>query len=67
MNERLAIGAIVWLKSGSPKMTVKHYRETAHDYGCSWFVGNEIKEHHFTGDQLTTDDPDTFKPVILPR
>lgn len=49
-------GAIVWLKSGSPAMTVK-WKTSVGDWFCSWFVGSEVKEHAFDESQLTTKDP----------
>jgi uncharacterized protein YodC (DUF2158 family) len=49
-------GTKVWLKSGGPAMVIKHMDR----YGkwiCTWFVGTEIKEHDFSPEQLTEEDP----------
>ena len=51
-------GSIVYLKSGSPAMTIG--AKTATGWSCSWFVGNEIKEHTFTEEQLTETNPSAF-------
>ncbi len=50
-------GAIVWLKSGGPKMTVK--LKIAGGWLCSWFVGTDLKEGVFSAEQLTQEDPDS--------
>ncbi len=50
-------GTIVWLKTGSPRMTVKN-KTIAEDWVCNWFVGFEVKEHNFKAEQLTETEPD---------
>lgn len=49
-------GTLVWLKSGGPKMTVKHYDDKG--WICTWFLNFEAKEHTFNENQLTEEDPD---------
>ncbi|MEP2508480.1 MAG: DUF2158 domain-containing protein [Reichenbachiella sp.] len=50
-------GKIVWLKTGSPAMTVKFLNQRE-EWLCTWFVGQEVKEHSFTQEQLTEEEPD---------
>jgi len=50
-------GTIVWLKTGSPAMTVK-FKTASHEWFCTWFEGKSVKEHSFTEAQLTTEEPD---------
>lgn len=57
-------GTIVWLKTGSPAMTVK-FMTTSDEWECSWFVGNDVKEHSFSPDQLTTEDPNPKLDISL--
>lgn len=49
-------GDIVWLKSGSPKMTVKFWNQHQ-TLTCTWFVGTEVKEHGFAQEQLVFENP----------
>ncbi len=51
-------GAIVWLKTGGPAMTVS-YQTGDLLWLCTWFVGFEVKEHSFSAEQLTETEPDT--------
>ncbi len=45
------VGDIVQLKSGGPKMTVSEiYKDGT--YGCSWFVGTDLKEASFSANAL---------------
>ena len=57
-------GTQVWLKIGSPAMTVKS-RTKRNTYFCTWIVGNEINEYEFSLEDLTTEDPS--KPLPLRR
>lgn len=53
-------GTVVWLKSGSPAMTVvglTNGSETAYD--CQWFVGNVLEAEAFERDVLTKVDPNS--------
>jgi uncharacterized protein YodC (DUF2158 family) len=59
------IGDVVYLKSGSPAMTV---RETGNVDGqslvaCTWFEGNKKFEGEYQEEQLTKQDPKTFPPA----
>ena len=45
------IGAIVRLKSGGPKMTVKS-EDVNQNVVCTWFSGDDVKEATFQRDQL---------------
>lgn len=65
MNEQIKDGDIVWLKTGSPAMTVKRKREATGLWICSWFVGSEIKESEFSEAQLIKTDPDANKPLSV--
>lgn len=49
-------GMIVWLKTGSPAMTV-HSLARPGTWICSWFVGNKVNHSQFRTDQLTDKDP----------
>jgi uncharacterized protein YodC (DUF2158 family) len=49
-------GDIVWLKSGSPKMTVQQI-ELEKNCKCIWFQYGEIQTHDFDCDTLTLSDP----------
>ncbi len=49
-------GSTVWLKSGSPQMTVK-FKNSKEEYTCTWFIGSEVKEHSFSPEQLTEEKP----------
>ncbi|MFZ2864378.1 MAG: DUF2158 domain-containing protein [Ignavibacteriaceae bacterium] len=56
---------MVYLKSGSPAMTV---RETDNVDGqnlveCTWFEGNKKFEGEFQEEQLTKQDPKTIPPT----
>jgi uncharacterized protein YodC (DUF2158 family) len=66
----IAIGSIVWLKSGSPKMTVSSKIYNG-DYKCHWFVGDELKQGDFSESELTkempVDDKKTDKEPIKRR
>ena len=53
-------GSIVYLKSGSPAMTLGELYTTG-AYKCAWFVSDEYKEAYFALDQLTGTNP---KPSI---
>lgn len=41
-EKKLKTGDVVWLKSGSPKMTVKYLNHTG-DWICSWFTNGDAK------------------------
>lgn len=56
-------GTIVWLKSGSPKMTIKDTLNGG-SVVCTWFVDREPKQHTFTPDQLTDKDPSEQEPNL---
>ncbi len=49
-------GMIVWLKTGSPAMTV-HSLARPETWICSWFVGTKVNHSQFRTDQLTDKDP----------
>lgn len=50
-------GTIVWLKSGSPAMTVGELTSKDYYY-CHWFDGSSVKKEIFHVDQLTTEEPE---------
>ena len=51
-------GAIVWLKSGGPKMTVNGI-SAPQKWACSWFLNNKLEHGVFHESALTTTDPNT--------
>ncbi len=54
---KLVVGDTVWLKSGSPKMTVREVEDG--QITCDWFNNKqEQKRARYNVDQLTTEDPD---------
>jgi uncharacterized protein YodC (DUF2158 family) len=59
-NMAIQSGTMVWLKSGSPKMTAKH-TNNVREWVCSWFVETELKQGAFHPDQLTETDPNAKK------
>lgn len=51
---------VVYLKSGSPPMTI--YRDTEGDgFLCQWFEGDELREKEFYASQLTNERPNFKK------
>jgi uncharacterized protein YodC (DUF2158 family) len=50
-------GTVVWLKSGSPKMTVSD--TDAKTVWCSYFDDNKLYRETFNHEQLTDKDPNT--------
>ncbi len=58
-------GKVVYLKSGSPSMTVG--AETSHGFKCQWFVGSELKEGYFMQEQLTETKPEVPQIAIVPN
>ncbi|SKC18221.1 DUF2158 domain-containing protein [Dyadobacter psychrophilus] len=55
-QEDIQIGDVVWLKSGSPSMTVDGFHQTSKNfYRCFWFneEGNAVSEY-FNQLSLTT-------------
>ena len=56
-------GSIVWLKTGSPAMTVK-FLASNEQWLCTWFDGTEVKEHSFSAEQLTETDPKPKKTAM---
>lgn len=53
-------GAVVWLKSGGPAMTVK-VDISRKEWICTWFTPqSEIREHTFFVEQLTDKDPNSY-------
>lgn len=60
-------GDVVWLKSGSPAMTViglTNGSETAYD--CQWFEGGNTFSGTFEEVALTTEDPNDYLDMLLP-
>lgn len=50
-------GDIVYLKSGSPAMTVNGASPVKGLWVCAWFTGTENKAASFTAEALTTKNP----------
>jgi len=53
-------GTIVWLKSGSPKMTVAEIDGIV--VWCSYFEGGKKHKDNFYPDELTDKDPSIAPP-----
>ncbi len=53
MTQKFSNGSIVYLKSGSPAMTVQVFHNPTKRYRCSWFVGTDSKYGEFTEEALT--------------
>jgi uncharacterized protein YodC (DUF2158 family) len=56
MNQKFSNGSIVWLRSGSPSMTIDVFHNPTKRYRCNWFIGTELKYGEFTEDALTDTD-----------
>lgn len=60
-----AVGDMVYLKSGGPKMTVEGINDLPSPYGqpvvyeCVWFSGKKRETAQFVGKVLTVVDPDS--------
>ncbi|MCF2506383.1 DUF2158 domain-containing protein [Dyadobacter sp. CY107] len=57
-QQDIQVGDVVWLKSGSPSMTVDGFHQTSKNfYRCFWFneEGNAVSEY-FNQLSLTTND-----------
>jgi uncharacterized protein YodC (DUF2158 family) len=59
----LKIGDVVWLKSGSPSMTVR-YIDKDDIITCDWFDGNKNDQSRYHSDQLIDKNP---SPRIMPK
>lgn len=57
MNLKFKNGTVVWLKSGSPAMTINAFHLTTKKYVCLWFIDNSLKEGFFKEEALTDIDP----------
>jgi uncharacterized protein YodC (DUF2158 family) len=51
-------GLIVWLKSGSPAMTIREFNSLNDYWICDWFINGELKTAQFSAEQLTTEEPE---------
>jgi uncharacterized protein YodC (DUF2158 family) len=58
MKNRPVIGAIVYLKSGSPPLTVSREDSEITIVEVDWFDGGELKRDTFHIDELSIDNPD---------
>ena len=57
MGQKFADGTIVYLKSGSPAMTINVFHNPTRRYRCVWFVGTELNYGEFYEDALTDVNP----------
>jgi len=55
------VGDIVWLKVGSPKMTIEYITKEGKCL-CVWFEGTKKLEDSFRPDVLTDKDPNYMPP-----
>ncbi len=51
----LKTGDVVYLKGGSPALTVQEV--AGNDVHVTWFKGEEVERNRFYSDQLTTENP----------
>lgn len=49
---RFAIGVVVELKSGGPKMTIARYDEREDSFHCVWFKDNVLQRDSFPTESL---------------
>lgn len=49
---RFAIGVVVELKSGGPKMTIARYDEREDTFQCVWFLNNIVQRDYFPTESL---------------
>lgn len=61
-NELFDVGDVVWLKSGSPAMTILNTRRDTNATACQWFDKNDLKEGRFDKRQLTKEKPKGDSP-----
>ena len=52
----IKIGMKVWLKTGSPAMSVNS-QESSNQWVCQWFDGIKFNKETFHGEQLTDENP----------
>ena len=57
MDQKFTDGTVVYLKSGSPAMTINSYHTPTGRYRCVWFVGSDLKHGEFYEDALTDTNP----------
>ncbi|WP_121667304.1 DUF2158 domain-containing protein [Mesonia aquimarina] len=57
MAQKFPDGSIVWLKSGSPAMTVNTFHNPTQRYRCVWFTGDDDNYGQFYENALTDSDP----------
>jgi len=51
------IGDVVYLKSGSPAMTVNKIIEERGNIECTWFIDNKLEKNIFVSETLTKENP----------
>ena len=64
------IGDVVQLKSGGPTMTIVEIMDIDGEtnYGCQWFVGDEINNGVFSKDVLMAGQTGSLSPgKVIPR
>lgn len=65
---KFKIGDVVWLKSGSPKMTITFVGNSKNQtyYECNWFDDNTVKRSRFVEATLTDQNSiKVAKPVLV--
>tara|TARA_Y100000590_G_scaffold326365_1_gene370416 strand:- start:398 stop:598 length:201 start_codon:yes stop_codon:yes gene_type:complete len=65
METKFKDGDVVYLKSGSPAMTIAYYDETVQMYHCKWFVSSELKYYDFREHELTKDNPNDSMQIVM--
>ena len=66
-NKKMKItkGMIVWLKTGSPAMTVNSEQNpNSNQWICQWFVGAKANHGTFGGDSLTDKNPQPTGGIV---
>lgn len=57
MTKKFLDGTVVYLKSGSPAMTINMFHTPTMRYRCSWFIGTDLSYGEFSEDALTDVKP----------
>ncbi len=61
IDGKFAVGDIVKLKSGGPKMTVSELYEDTNTVACRWFAGAKAERANFSKQTLVHDEEATTK------
>lgn len=56
-SENIQTGDIVWLKSGSPSMTVQWVDNSSGNVSVTWYINGKMERDTFHARSLTKEDP----------